>query len=515
MSEVSFSRLVAFGDSLTDDGLVFSLSEQVIEVPIPPTSAGYDGRFSNGDVYTIQAAGLLGIEDVETFAIGAAKAVGERTFGDLITGSGLSSILLETPDPTALATDINLGAQVARFLASGPVEPGTAASFLIGANDYNAFVPTSPETAVDEAFALVESVVTTTLQAAGAVATAGVDTLVFNTLPVAAFFPATALASPEIQALGEIVIPAQNDALIAGAAELAPLGVEIKIVDLEFLSAEILADQGTFGFVAPLSAPKLLAVGSSPTIVDTGEGIELVVPTNDALDGLDPDQIAFWDFLHPSEAMHGVLGSFEAASLTHNVVLGGTELGNRSGKDLVLSGGEDDVVAAGRGGDIVLGGLGDDIVRGNKGADILSGGSGDDRLFGGRRGDVIADGAGDDFIAGGKGADVIIDGLGSDVAFGGSGNDTFIFTENFLLGAAPGDNNTFIGKFGTDTLVLALSDETRAAVEAQIETDEAAALASIGITAFGIEEIQFVDREDLGDLDVAARLDEADLWGFV
>ncbi len=521
MTDVSFDRLVTFGDSLTDDGLFFGLTSDVLPVGVPPSSAGYDTRFSNGDVYTTVAAGLLGIDDVDALALGSAAAVGTRTLGELINGGVLADLLVDNPDQDIIDFDINLGGQVTRFIFEEEIQPGTAASLLIGLNDYNGFASelmgeNPPADPVAAGSALVEEVVGATLGAGVALVFAGVDTIILNTLPTATFFPVIGgFAPPEIQGLGTQIISGQNDALIANSASLTALGAEVIIVDFEALSLEILADQGTFGFLAPLAAPVLLSVGSNPVVIDGPNGPDLFVPQNEAVAALDPDQIAFFDLLHPTESLHGILGSFQAASLTDNVVFEGGEVVGTAEVDLILSGSADDTIALGQSADIAIGGLGNDVIKGQKAADILAGGSGNDVLRGGLGADVLADGAGNDKSAGGRGADVLIDGLGSDVLIGNKAADVFLFTEASLIGGVPGvDQNTFRGGRGQDTLVLALTEDTRAAFEAEADTD--AALAALGITTRGIENVVLVDeRGDLTDLEVNARLDEADLWGFV
>ncbi|MEM8658506.1 MAG: SGNH/GDSL hydrolase family protein, partial [Pseudomonadota bacterium] len=461
----SIEQLVYFGDSLTDDGAIFELTEEVLFLGVPFTAAGYDGRFSDGPVYSAYATDLLGIENVETFAIASARAVGSRSLQDFLDGNGLNLLKKPGADAGILATDINIGAQVNRYLAEGPVAPGMAASLLIGLNDFNNFTPSSsdPLAVLLEAQALITDVVSSTLTAAGTLAAAGVETIILNTLPESLFFPGSQLAPVELQELGTFALDAHNDALIAGAAALP---VEVKIVDFQALSAEIIADPLTFGFVAPLGAPKILSAVPQVSLTD---GLSVEVEENPLAATLDDDQFGFFDFLHPTTAMHGVLGSFQAASLTHRVSIGESMVETGRGRDLVLSGDGDDQISTGGGRDIVFSGLGDDQASGQRGRDILAGGAGDDMMRGGFGADVVAGGTGDDKIYGGGNSDILIDGLGSDMAFGGAGADAFLFVEAELIGGTSGeDQDVFRGGTGTDTLVLALTEETRAAVEAEL-----------------------------------------------
>ena len=247
---------------------------------------------------------------------------------------------------------------------------------------------------------------------------------------------------------------------------------------------------------------------------------------NAAVAGLDADQFAFYDLLHPTTALHGVLGAFTEASLTNDVHFldsDGNRLNAGSGDDLVLAGAGNDWIGLGNGDDVVLAGLGNDWASGGKGSDILSGGSGDDHLSGGWGSDVVAGGSGDDDMFGGKGSDALIDGLGSDHAYGGAGDDFFFFTEAELIGGVTDEHSDlFVGGSGYDTLYLALSDATREIVEAAFGGDGGLVhdFDAINLTTIGIEEVIFLDGRGLpdelaADATLTALLTEADHWGFV
>lgn len=515
-----FDRIVYFGDSLTDTGTIFDLSGQVLTTAVPPSSAGYAGQFSNGDVYADVAPALLGVA-VDNFAAGGARAVGSLTLEDFFTNNSVSALLVDDPDPDVLDFDINLGAQIGRFLAAnaGGVAPDTAASILIGLNDYNNFTPTSTETALAEATTLISNVVQSTLGAAVALAGAGVGTVVIQTLPLATFAPGSQFRDPATNALADQVIAAHNAALLDGAAQVEALGVNIEIVDLGAMAFVIAEDPSGFGFTTPLTNFRLFGTGGDPVIVDDGNGPEPVFLPNPAAAGVPDAQLVFWDLLHPTAATHGILGAFQAASLTQDVAfLGETADLERPGRgdDVVFARGGDDKVIGGRGDDASFGGLGQDYLIGGHGDDILSGQSGDDLLKGGTGADVLGGGAGDDRLLGGLGNDVMIDGLGSDLANGGLGDDIFLYAEASLIGGETGvDRDVFVGGLGDDTLYLALTEETRALVEAELSGGRIENLGSIGVVAIGIENFVFVDIDELGAVASDARLAEADLWGLV
>lgn len=509
------TRLLLFGDSLSDSGNAYELSGAVLRQAVPPDSAGYAGYFSNGLVQSEVAAGLLGAE-LDNYAVGGARAVGSRTVAQYLAESGYDTaeIMLPDPDPVALATDTYLGGQVARYLAdaaSDPPDADTAAALWIGANDYNALPPDATPELVAQTIA---AVVGSTIAAAGAIAATGVGRIYLYDLPAPDFLPVTL---PPAFAL---VVAAHNAALAQGAALLAAQGVDVEIVQMSRMAGEITADAGTFGLdPALLDQPMLLGVGSQPTWVEAIQ--DWYIPPNPAVAGVDPDRVAFVDFLHPGSTTHGVLGSFAAASVSHETVFRGA--GNNTvvtgaTDDLILAGAGNDRVFSGGGSDIVLAGLGDDFVWAAAGRDIVIGGSGDDTVNGGAGADVVAGSAGDDVQRGGLGHDLMIDGLGHDVIDGDAGNDALLYTEAALSGGSnPEDGGAFDGGTGLDTLYLALTDATRAAVEAELVAGQSSqTLAAIGVTTCSIERYVFVDPDDPGAcITTPAPLAEAGLWGLL
>ncbi|MFO1208478.1 MAG: SGNH/GDSL hydrolase family protein [Amaricoccus sp.] len=506
------SKLLVFGDSLSDLGAAYELSGAVIKVPIPPASAGYNGWFSNGLIQSGVTADLLGL-DAEGYAVGGAKAVGSRTVAQYLAESGYDKpgILLPNPDPAALATDTYLRGQVARYVAHALVEPpesDSTAAIWIGANDYNGLPADATPELVGQT---IIEVVGNTVAAATAIAQTGVEHILLYNLPGPDFLPVT-LPPAFAQ-----VVALHNAALAKGAAALASQGIDAEIVDMNRIAGEITADPRTFGLnPAYMDQPMLLGIGSQPT----WDGQNWVIPANPAVAGVDPDRIAFTDFLHPSSATHGVLGAFAAASVTDNqVFLGDGDDVRRTGPaaDLVLAGAGNDRIFSQGGGDIVLAGTGNDKVFGGTGRDIIAGGAGNDRVHGGAGNDVVAGSDGNDVQTGGGGRDLLVDGLGHDFLHGGSGRDAFLYIEASSLGGSnPDDGGRFVGGSGYDTLYLALDDATRALVEAELHRGSSQRLEAIGVTTRSIEHYVFVDPDDpAAQIATGARLHEADLWGIV
>lgn len=525
------SHILFFGDSLTDEHNVHDLTERTAILTLPVESAGYTEAFTNGAVHAAVATDLLGIGR-ENYAVGYAHAVGSLTVEEYVSsrlGGQVQGLDPIRPDATEadLDYDLYLGGQVARYRADAETAApakGTAAAFLIGLNDYSGFVPSNQLTAPIEAALLVQGVVGNTIRAAEQVAETGVETVLLYTMPSFRFFPLSAQTPDDLLALGDTLVAAHNDLLSRGAGELEDAGVTVGWIDFNRLAGDIMADPGTFGLRPDLfGQPVLLGSGGNPTLVEQPDGsYDGVFVANPAVAGVDRDQIGFFDIVHPTAAVHGMLGAFTAATLTsethffgggNDVVLGGAR------QDLVLAGAGNDRVLAGARADVVLAGRGDDSVAAGHGDDIVAGGSGNDLLFGGNGNDVLATGAGRDRALGGRGADLLIDGAGLDTLHGGAGADAFVFVDPKLRGAevSDADGGCMSGDRGADTLYLLLGADTRVAVEAELRDGARVQhLETIGLETHGIERVVFLESaEELAAIETPARIDEAALWGFV
>ena len=536
-----FDRIIYFGDSLTDSDEFFNLSSQLTVLPLPSAIFGYDGQFSNGDVYADIAPEILGIgaDESVNYAVGGARAVGVNPLGQILAGSPLG---VPSPDPELVAFDSNLTAQVSRFIADLPGLgdlSGSAASFFIGLNDFNGLASTvdpDPNNFDPVAFGaaaqqLAADILTSTLANAGTAAAAGVGTIILNTLPVGTFFPLTQGLPAFAQPLADQLVTDYNAALVTQSAALAATGATVTIVDMAAMAAEVAADGQTFGFLNTTDS-FFIGTGADPEFVDPdGAGPLPPVPVfqeNPALAGLDDDQFAFFDLLHPTTALHGVLGAFQAASLdSASVEILGDENSRQrltDDDDLALAQSGDDVLFMRGGDDVGLGGLGNDNVIAGAGDDIAAGGAGNDRVNGQAGSDVLAGNLGDDTLVGGADSDALIDGLGSDIGWGGAGDDFFFYTDAALIGGTSGqDSDVYVGGSGFDTLFLVVSDAERANAEAVINqgiTFNQFRFDDLGLRTHGIEQVVLLDdRADFDDVVVSAELqavlDEAEHWGLV
>lgn len=490
----SATALVFFGDSLSDNGNLFALAG----IPKPPY---VNGIFSNGPTYTApeNLPSLLNLS-ATNFAFGGAEAVGRQT---------------------VKGTNINLGGQVAQYLATRPVA-GTAAFINIGSNDYLNYDPKidGPQAS------FVAKVVGSIAHEVDVLAAAGIDNIVLYTLGSPGLAPIKAGLTPIEIAGANAIIAAHNQGIQQLAAAENAQGVHTTIVDLGRLQLETVNDADTFGFKT-----------TDTPFVSPVNGVE--VPT-----GIDhilrSDQIAFFDEIHPSAAGHGVIAAFSAATLNADHVLlfdaGAQDVHGSEYADLIFTGGGNDSVSAGAGNDVVFAGGGNDIVCGGAGNDLIAGGSGNDNLSGGEGSDLLAGNLGNDWLAGGGGADVLISGQGTDLVFGGDGNDLLIFHQDVLQ---PKALDTFDGGSGIDTVRVIVDAMAYAigpvhgdllAFGASVKATHGGVASSIGLTATKVERVEiFVQLHD-GSITpaetfgpaavpesptVASLLHNADLWGLL
>lgn len=517
-SDAENDRVVFFGDSLTESGTIYGLTSQIVAVPFPLQSAGYERVFSNGPVYSQILPALLGIPLVENYAVGGAEALGTKPLRELGDGALVPLILPGAPEEL-VEFDVNLAAQVTRFLvdqAVNPFEGQTTASIFIGLNDLSEFMPSSAGDPVSVGLELLGAVVSATLGAATLLGTVGgADKVVLYTYPSASFFPLSEFLDPALLPIADQLFAGHEAAIRLGAAALELSGIDTAVVDLGGIGAEISADPQTFGILD--FGPVLLGTAADPQVTPEGE--------NPAVTGLDPDQVAFYDYLHPTTALHGIWAAYSAAVLEDRARFLGEEsnfwLGTGADDFLLAKAGDDTLLLRG-GDDTAFAGPGDDRAWGQSGDDILSGGSGNDELNGGDGADVLAGNTGNDILVGGDGADALIDGLGADLLLGGAGDDAFFYAEAALIGGTTGaDADVFSGGTGFDTLFLAVAEANRASVEAEFDAGQGGSFSfvTLHLTATDIESVVILDRLDFAEAPVAPELApllaEADLWGLV
>ena len=490
------ASLVFFGDSLTDNGNLFALAG----IPQPPY---VNGVFSNGPTYAAPSnLPALLHQTSANFAYGGARAHGTQMVNH---------------------TDINFGGQVAHYLAA-PHGAHEIVFVNLGSNDYLNYNPATD----GDAAAFVKGVVQSIGSGVSAIAGAGgVDEVVLYTIPNVALAPAKAALTPVQLAGATAIVAGHNGGIQTLAAVQEALGIHTVVVDIARLQVEFTKDAGTFG----------LKTTDIPFVSPDAQGVE---HSTGVLNFLRPDQVAYFDEIHPSAAVHGIAAVFSAATLKADQVFlfdsGPQSVAGTAGADLVFTGRGNDIVSTSAGNDTILAGLGKDVVQSGDGNDIAIGGGGNDRVFGGNGQDVLAGNLGDDKLYGGNGNDVLISGQGTDFAYGGNGNDIMIFSQDLQVAG----HGTFGGGNGVDT-VRVIVDEFALLLHPEIQLDLAAfgssiaathhgVLSSLGLTANNVERLEvYIQHHDgtvtagpsFGHAAVAetpivhSLLHSADLWGLL
>jgi Ca2+-binding RTX toxin-like protein len=152
-----------------------------------------------------------------------------------------------------------------------------------------------------------------------------------------------------------------------------------------------------------------------------------------------------------------------------------------AGGDLLLGGGEADVLNGLDGEDVLLGAGGDDALDGGPGTDFLVGGGGDDRLLGGNDNDFLFAGNGNDVLNGDSANDLLSGGFGDDTyeITAGSGVDRIIdWSGNDLIEYldAIGHDELWFSRAGDDLNIQVLGSGDRVKIgnwfngQNQIET---------------------------------------------
>jgi phospholipase/lecithinase/hemolysin len=476
---IDFGRLFFFGDSITDPGR--------LPEPFRPDPPYVGGRFTNGLVYAQLLSQELGVSSTN-FAFGGAKAV----------SSGLEQLV------------IGLDAQVTSFEAKyfRGAPSSSAASIFIGGNDYHDADPGDGS--------IVGKVLESIDDAAVRLVRNGVEELVLFNLPASSQIPRGLTLPAAERAAEDALIAAHNAGLRKLAAAYNDAGVSTTIVDVNRLTREVIADQGTFGMKV-LDVP-LYTLDSDDRPVPTG-----------VTSRADPDEVAFFDPVHPTAASHGILAAFAEATLrADKITFSGSKddvILGVSKEDFVVAGLGDDVISTSGGNDVVLAGRGNDTAYSGAGSDLAIGGRGKDLLRGSTGSDLLAGGADDDVLGGDDGNDVLILGTGLDKANGNAGNDLFIVTDDALTGF-----DRVYGGAGRDTLRLDVSKEVFALQAFQDEihafiAGSVTTLRSVGLTAQEIERLEvyvdgvrkFATGFAAVDQGAAAKalIHDADLWGLI
>lgn len=310
--EIEINEIVVFGDSLSDTGNVFALTDlnPDFPIPIPASPTWFEGRFTNGPVWHEAFADGLGVMPQSLPAFGGGL---NYAFGGAEYGSGFSA----TGTP-------NVGTQIDWYLSgippfpflpvSPPGVPSNDQLFVInGAN--NDFIPPGPPADPRE---LADTVVDhiTTLAAAGARHFLVPSSVVDETRPglnppldAALFFPETPTAEAKQEILDSVRRFNRRLSFKLFRLERAlnreyDEPVTITVLNLALAQDFILRRPWFFGIenvtdpALVFPPPESLPPGVGPTCFCVG-----AVPP-----GVDPELYFYFDIVHPTARVHEIFG---------------------------------------------------------------------------------------------------------------------------------------------------------------------------------------------------------------
>ncbi len=258
-----FTNMIVYGDSLSDSGRLFAITGGTQ----PPSPPYFNGRFSNGPVWTEMLPSKLGFtfNPATNFAVGGAES-----------GTG---------GPVGVATQVNV------LSAATPVNANTLVVVWAGANDMLNRAATTPSAT------LIGQVVTNVATAVSTVSARGGKTFLVGNLPNLGRTPGGVASGSGTSLSG--LSQAYNTTLAGSLAGLETArNVRIVLMDTFGLFNDVLANPALYG-ITNTSIPCL-----------TPAGLTGACSTAAAAQGT-----LFFDSIHPSATAHAVIANFAAATL--------------------------------------------------------------------------------------------------------------------------------------------------------------------------------------------------------
>jgi phospholipase/lecithinase/hemolysin len=267
------SQIYVFGDSLSDIGNTFDLTQKALGEGLPPASPYFAGRFSNGPVWVEYLARFL-------------KVPSSRHTNFAASGANTGSTNTFIPNnPYNLP---GLQQQIEQFIAStrgSQADPEAVYIVWAGANDYMSGGITDPNAPVENLLNAIRSLLNVDAKQIMAV-----------NLPDLGKLPASRGDSQVVSAL-DALTQAHNAALATSLHALqdsVSSNIKITLFDVNLLFKQMFAEPAEFGFtnVADTEMEKLAQF----------QGYT--------------DTFFFWDTIHPTTFAHLTLAKAAIATLS-------------------------------------------------------------------------------------------------------------------------------------------------------------------------------------------------------
>jgi phospholipase/lecithinase/hemolysin len=267
----TFSGMYVFGDSLSDNGNLYSTTYAALGTGYP-AAPYYNGRFSNGPVAAEDMANMLGVSgNFHDFAYGGATSgVGNYADGGTVSSSGVFGL-------PGLAGEI--GGYTSTF---GSADPNALYMVWAGPNDY---------VAGSTDYALAASNVASSIQS---LYDTGARHFLVANMPDLSMTP-DYFGSADAQSFAV----GFNGLLATDLAGLDTAGAQLTQFDTFGLFNDVLADPSAYGF-ANVSDP---CYTGSYLVANSGTVCS------------DPSQYLFWDGFHPTATGHQILANAMVTSV--------------------------------------------------------------------------------------------------------------------------------------------------------------------------------------------------------
>ena len=282
-----FTNLFVFGDSLSDVGNDLVVTGGLLPDPQYYTNGTATGRFVNGLSYADYLAAGLGLSLTPSVLGGNNYAFG---------GARTNSVTAGLP-----STALSFNQQISSFTASHTqADAGALYVLWIGANDMSDAITTAAITGNPGVIgAAVGSSVQSISAAIQTLAGLGATHFLIPNLPDLALVPAiNSRGSPGLSFLAHSASTAFNDTLADTLALPAFSALDIRPFDVYTAHVGITANPSGYGFSNVTSAcytggvdGQALPGGPAPSVCS------------------DPAKYMYWDYEHPTEALHAVLGA--------------------------------------------------------------------------------------------------------------------------------------------------------------------------------------------------------------
>jgi outer membrane lipase/esterase len=275
-----FDAIYVLGDSLSDQGNLFAATRAAAGPAnaLPDATRYFNGRFSNGPVYTDILAHDLGL------TLGPSIAGGNNfAYGGARTNYNTVEQVAGGPFPNGLFP-WSLNAEVQAFSARGVHDPNALYIVFSGSNDIGDILSRNLNPAT-----VIPTAVGGIVNAVQAFASAGARTVLVMNIPDLGLTPAFNFLGPPTTNPASALSRQFNDALAGALASFTGLNI-IQFQTDDLLNA-VVANPGLYG-LSNVTAPCY-----------TG----FVTPNPGATVCANPSQYLFWDQVHPTAGVQAIL----------------------------------------------------------------------------------------------------------------------------------------------------------------------------------------------------------------